>query len=239
MEIKQTDQVPDDTYFRVGEAEPEIDGNEIVVLNGQGTRRSWGAPQVNTTVLVEDCDFVACLIGFSHKHRGGQFYRYYIENGKGPQRVTWSKLTDDERRMVLDAYEEKAPHWARRPGKLRSEYRKPKTTKFTAYKIMRQVSDTEFLSLYDETKWTLGKRNGEAVGDDAVRYAEHSGGFYVHKDADRIKALWESKGLVPDRCYTDDDFVLIECECYGRQAHFSSGKVAVTYCTPVKVLETV
>lgn len=122
MKITETNQVPDSTCFRVGDAEPTINGDDIEILNGQGTRRSsWGTPQVNTTILTETCDFVAALIGFSHKHGGGQFYRYYIANGKGPQRVTWSKLTDDERQIVIDAYEEKAPHWARRPGKLRSQ----------------------------------------------------------------------------------------------------------------------
>jgi hypothetical protein len=238
MKWQETEKVPDSTYFLTADAEPHMasDGT-ITLLNGRGTRRGWGAPQVNTTVLIDDCDFLAVLVGFSHKHGGSQFYRYYIPNGQGPKRVTWAKLTDDEREMVLGAYEAQAPYWAKRPGKLRSEYKKPKDTKFTAYKVMRQVADDEFLSLFNDTAWTLGKRNAEAVGDAAVRWAEHSGGFYVHKSAERIVELFESKQLVGGKRDEDAHYVLVECECGGRQAQFSSGKVACTYCTPVRIVQ--
>ena len=239
MKHRNTDQVPDSTYFRTGDAEPIIESDgSITLLNGEGTRRSsWGRPQVNTTILIDDCDFLAVLVGFSHKHGGSQFYRYYLPNGGKPQRVTWSKLTDHDRQRILDAYDDKAPYWAKKPGKLRSEYKKPSQAIFTAYKVMRYISDTEFLSLYNDTEWTLGTRKAEAVGDAAVKWAEHSGGFYVHKNQSKIVSLWENGNLGEKR--DDWKHVLVRCECSGRVAEFSSGKLAVTYCKPIEIVQEV
>ena len=117
-QIVTSKNVPDFTYFRTGDCEPLVrDGATIEILNGQGTRRSsWGAPGVTSTVLVQTEDFVAVHVGFYHKHRGGQFYRYFvIENGVA-QRVIWARLDNARRQMVLDA---RKPAWAKHPGNLR------------------------------------------------------------------------------------------------------------------------
>ncbi|MHC4984389.1 MAG: hypothetical protein ACYTF6_14630 [Planctomycetota bacterium] len=245
MDYRFTDQVPDSTYFRRGDAEPTVEKDTVVLLDGQGTRRSsWGAPQVNSTVIVDECDFLAVLVGFSHKHGGGQFYRYYMNGTGGIKQLQWQQLTDDERALVLEAYKEKAPYWAKSPGKLRSEYAKPTLTTFVGYKIMRVVDDSHFLSLYDDTEWEIGKRNGQAVGANAGRWdytdqVVHDGGYYVHTDAEAIQTLFDERRLVPGRCYDEDAaYALVECECSGRTAHFSSGKIACTYVKPVKVVRT-
>ena len=104
--------------------------------------------------------------------------------------------------------------------------------------IVRAIDndDTHFLSLYDDTEWQIGKRNGEAVGDAAVHYGEHSGGYYVYPDPDRIMALWESGNLVPGWGYIAGQYALIRCECSGREAVFRGGKRAYTYCRPVEVI---
>jgi len=242
MKYQMTDQIPDNTYFTVTNIEPTVEDGTVTFPDGQGTGRGWGRPQANTTILIDDCDLLAALIGFSHKHGGGQFYRYYVPGKDGkPQRKTWRGLTEDEREMIRAAYDEKAPHWAKSPGKLTPERKAPSQDRFTAYKVLRQVSETEFLSLYDDTAWTIGKRNAEAVGDDALSEYDqrHAGGFYVHTDQARIVQLFKDNQLVPSsKVRPDAVHVLVECECYGRRAEFTSGKLAVTYCTPIKVIGT-
>jgi len=234
--------VPDSTYFRTGDAEPVIDGDVIVLTEGRGSRRSWGAPQVNNTVVVDTCDFLAVLTGFSHKHGGGQFWRYFVETPAGEiERRTWSKLTDDEQQMVLDGMD-KAPSWAKNPGKLRADYVKPAQTAFVGHKVLRVADDARFLSLYDETEWEIGKRNGQAVaknaGTDEFGYTVHDGGFYVHPDANRVIELWAAGTLAPERCYVaGQEYALVRCECSGRVREFSSGKRAVTYCKPLEIVD--
>lgn len=234
--------IPDSTYFRTGNVEPVVNGDTITLTEGRGSRRSWGAPQVNNTIVVNDCDFCAVLTGFSHKHGGGQFWRYFIRQESGEiVRKTWAQLTDDERQTVLDNLD-KAPGWAKSPGKMRADYVKPTDTRFDAYKILRVIGDDEFESLYDSTRWTLNKRNGQAVADDAgvdeYGRVKHDGGFYVHEDADKIRELWASETLVPADRITTGTYALVRCECSGRVRRFSSGKLAVTYCRPVEVVET-
>ena len=86
MNIQTVDRVPDSTYFRTGDVEPTVVNDTINMIEGQGSRRSWGRPQANNTVLIDDCDFVVIHTGFSHKHGGGQFFMYE-ENAERPNRT--------------------------------------------------------------------------------------------------------------------------------------------------------
>lgn len=240
-------EVPDTTYFRVSDVEPRVEEGRIWLTAGRGTRRSWGAPQVNNTILVETCEFVAVHTGFSHKHGGGQFYRYFVAGPDGrPRRVRWAKLSDDEQQMVLDAYEQKAPAWARRPGKLRRNYKRPTPRRITTYKIVRQDPDGSMWSLYDGlTEYQIGRRLAQAVGrraGDVDRHGDtiHSGGYYSHPDLDRLLDLWWAGRLVPARCLENvSSMAVIKCEASGRIVEFSSGKLASTYLRPVEVLDTI
>lgn len=126
MEIRASNNVPDSTYFRTGDVSPFITGDAIVMLNGQGTRRkSWGAPGVTSTVIVDESEFVAIHVGFYHKHGGGQFWRYFQQGEREIHKVEWKSLSEEKRLLVLDAWIAKAPGWAKQPGKLRSQYLKP------------------------------------------------------------------------------------------------------------------
>ena len=240
METKTVYETPDSTYFAMSNVAPKIEGEIIALTDGQGTRRSWGAPQTTSTVVFQNCEFIAVHVGFSHKHRGGQGWFYFINTENGPARKTWAQLTEDEQALVL-ANEDKAPRWAKSPGIRKSEVRKPTATIFTGYKIMR-MTDDGLRSLYDNTAWEVGKRNGQAVspkaGTDDYGNTVHDGGFYVHRDARNVKELFENRTLAPERCFTPGAYALVECECSGRAARFSSGKLAVTYCKPVAVIET-
>lgn len=235
MNTTTSSTIPDSTYFRTGDAEPTIsDDGTITLYDGRGSRRGWGAPQVNTTVIVDTEDFLAVLVGFSHKHGGSQFYRYYVQTPTGPARRTWAQLTDDERSLILAAYEDKAPAWANRPGKLSTERAKPAASAFIGYKLMRQTAGGALISFYDLTTWELSKLRTEAATEN------HGGGYYVHTDPAQMRELHAAGKLVP--VARRDDFewtpTLVKCECRGRTVTYSSGKIAVTYCKPVEIVET-
>jgi len=126
MIIKETASVPDTTYFRVGDAAPYVQDGAIYIRNGKGTARSsWGAPGVTSTVVVNTDDLAAIHVGFYHKHGGGQFWRYFRYRDGEIVRERWSGLSDDERLMVLRGWGDRAPSWAKRPGKLRKDRVRP------------------------------------------------------------------------------------------------------------------
>ena len=246
MEIKQSHQVPDNTYFRTGDAEPTIEQDgSITILDGNGKHRGWGSPGVTSTVIYDnEDDFVAVHVGFHHKHGGSQFWRYYTTDGEETRRLTWGQLPDQVRQAVLDAYTDHAPTWANSPGKLRSQRKKPSTRKRTTYKLVRlDLDDGKMVSLYDgRTQYQIGKRLVEAVnydaGEDEWGFVRHGGGYYSHPTPEQVKALYESGNLVPAQCLRDaDHLALLECEISGRIAKFPNGKLASTYLKPVRVVE--
>lgn len=241
--IEVSKEVPDYTYFRTSDCEPSVDNDTITVFDGQGSRRSWGAPQVTSTIVYESNDFVSIHIGFSHKHRGGQFWRHYSVNGEVKQ-VGWGKLDDSLRAEILEGYEAKAPGWAKAPGKLRKDYIKPQQVKMTTYKAVA-LDGGRMVSLYDGwTEYKLGERLVQAVdrraGVDWWGDVVHGGGWYSHPSIKRIKELLDDGNLVSARCLDGvEQIAIIECEISGRIVNFPNKKIASTYLTPVKVIETI
>jgi hypothetical protein len=237
MKHRTEDYVPDQTYFRIGDVEPSIGADTVVLYTGTGTHRSWGHPGVTSTVVIDEHDFLAVHIGFYHKHGGGQTWRYYTESSDGIEQVGWRSLSDEVRQIVLDA---PRPRWAKSPGKLRSEYKVPRQEKRTTYKAVR-VADGRFWSLYDgATEYVLGTRLAQAVGKGAGNdygYVTHNGGYYSHPSVERVKELLDSGKLVPDKCLDEvSELAIIECTIGGRIAEFPNGKLASTYLTPEKIV---
>lgn len=244
MEICFSSNVPDNTYFRTGDVDPQIDGDTLTVLDGSGSRRSWGQPGVSSTVVVNAPDFVAVHVGFHHKHGGGQFWRFYNVNGSIEQ-VAWRDLADETRQVVLDAYEAKAPNWARVPGKLRKDYIKPAPRKFSAFKIV-QVAGDQMCSLHDSSVYELGKTRIERARPN------HKGGYYVYTGAD-IQQRFLS-GTIAGGPKSGQQYAILECECWGNKEYYAANgdcitgwvekwdedahKIAVTYCRPVSIVET-
>jgi len=232
IEILVSNAVPDGTYFRTADAEPEIDNEtqSITVLDGRGTRRSWGTPGVTSTIILDTLDVVAIHVGFHHKHGGGQFWRFVSING-ALEFVPWKSLDDDMRQAILDAAATRAPSWARLPGKLRKNYLtgRPKSNLFTAYKICGIDDAGQLTSLYDpEIVYELYRVNVQAARPG------HGGGWYVHPHQDRLKQLYESGDLVDRRA---ERAALVQCECWGNTVEYSSGKIGVTYCKPISIIE--
>lgn len=104
--ITTNSDIPDSTYFTMSDVTPECAGSTLTVWNGKGTRRSWGAPGVESTVVVNYGTFAAVHVGFHHKHRGGQGWFYFVAN----EYKTWAQLTEAQQKRVLKAFgEHKAP----------------------------------------------------------------------------------------------------------------------------------
>lgn len=225
---------PDSTYFRTGAAEPELEKNEqgeqvLKLVNGTGTRRSsWGEPGVTSKVLLDTDNLVAIHVGFFHKHGGGQFYRYYRHDGQAWAQVTWAQLSDPDRERVLIAYEDRAPHYAKVPGKLRTSYAKPSVQTYTTYKLVKVVNG-KYYSVFDgETEYVMGKRLTEKAVSD------HGGGYYSYPSQERVMARFDNGTLFPRRCYQESmTLALIECEISGTMINYD-GKYASTYLRPVK-----
>lgn len=234
MKIQTNTNIPDSTYFSMSDVAPEIDDSgDIVIYEGRGTRRGWGAPQVTNTVVLEDCDLIAIHVGFSHKHRGGQGWHYFTTDGTATRKVTWTQLPDETRQRILDN-ETKAPSWAKSPGKLKSQHAKPSTRTQTTYKLVR-LENGRLVSLYDgETEYTIGKRLVQKAVED------HRGGFYSHPSTEQVKSLLEKGNLVPDHCLSPGmSLAMVRCEISGTIVKYPNGKMASTYLTPVEVIEQI
>lgn len=225
---------PDGTYFRTAAAEPELErsaqGEQVLKLvNGRGTRRSsWGEPGVNSSVILGNDDLVAIHVGFFHKHGGGQFYRYYRFNGEAWTELTWPKLSDEERMRVLDAYADRAPKWAKVPGKLRKDYATPVLQVQVTHKIVRVVNN-QYRSVYDpSTTYELGKRLAQKALED------HRGGYYSYTDMDTLLERFYAGTMFPEECYEQAmELAVIECEISGTMILYESGKIASTYLKPI------
>ncbi len=229
---------PDSTYFRVASAQPELEQDEhgvqvLKLVNGTGTRRSsWGEPGVTSTVLLNADDLAAIHVGFFHKHGGGQFYRYYAYTGEAWEQVTWQKLSDADRERVLNTYEDRAPSFAKVPGKVRTSYARPSSPVRTTYKLVEMV-DSRYFSVYSpETEYVMGKRLMEKA------VTQHGGGYYSYPTAEGVEVRFSEGTLFPGRCYDESmELALIECEVSGTIIEYG-GKLASTYLRPVKVLKT-
>jgi len=226
LNINFSREVPDSTYFNRNACEPKLKDDKLIVYNGQGNRRGWGSPSVTSTIVFESTDVIAIHIGFHHKHRGSQFWRYYADG----KQVEWKTLDDDTRQAILEAYEKKAPRWANPPGKLRKDYlsAKPKNNMFIGYKVCNLV-DEKLTSLFDETiEYKLGKTKVQASKPD------HEGGWFVHS-LEGLREKYLSGNLYKKP--TLGQKAIVKCECWGNIVKYEHGKIAVTYCKPIEIIE--
>lgn len=240
---------PDNTYFTTGDVQPELvlteEGEQLLkLMNGQGQRRSWGTPTVTSTVILESEDIVSIHTGYNTKHGGGQFWRHYQFNTQQDRwvRVRWADLADADRQRILIAYEDRAPNWAKAPGKTRDQYRLPTLTVKTSYKLVLVTKDGRYLSVYayikgtnsdpKEIEYVLGKRLIEKA------VSEHGGGYYSYPTPDRVFELFHEGKLFPKTCYEYPmTLALLECEISGTLIEYTNGKVASTYLRPIREIQ--
>ena len=82
----ETNDCPDDTCFTAKDVLPWIDTDGVFqVVDGRGTRRSWGAPSVSSTVTQLTDDVVQIEVVGWHKHTispvGGCYYFVLLTSG--------------------------------------------------------------------------------------------------------------------------------------------------------------
>lgn len=108
----------------------------------------------------------------------------------------------------------------------------PFSNKQIAYKIV-EVRDGSHFSVYDEdVEWALGKARIEAATHD------HTGGFYVFPTIESAKTALAKNVVFADSWQAGKDLVLVECEIAGRREHHDNGKLCVTFCRPLRVIES-
>lgn len=229
LQIETSDYCPDSTYFRTGEVEPDLNESTLTIYSGQGTRRGWGRPQVTSTAVLTTDDLAAVHVGFSHKHGGGQFWRFYVPAADGWSQVRWSALSDEQRQRVLDA---SRPAWAKAPGKLRSQrtHTAPYSKTVKRYKIVA-LRDGQMISAYDgETVYEFGAPLTQTAKPD------HAGGYYVYEDEWSVLESFANGSLFPGESYLEyARFALLEVECAGACMDYG-WKEAWSRVTPIRIL---
>jgi len=235
MKTTNSINIPDSTYFTMSDVEPTHDeeSDTLTLFNGEGSRRSWGRPSVTSTVIINSPLIVAVHVGFSHKHRGGQGWHYWRPSSAGVwEKVTWGQLPDSERKKVLDRTD-RAPRWAKSPGKLKSEYKRGASKAKTAYKIVKVDANGNFLSLYDDSPWEIDAERCEKARDD------HRGGFYAYSNREDLMEALRRGRLVPERCLTGvTELAILKVRLRGRMIRYTSmvgTKIAATYLKPLEV----
>ena len=222
--------VPDSAYFTTINAQPTIDSdNNIILYQGNGHKRSWGAPGVNSVVVFQSETLIAVHVGFHHKHRGGQFWRYFRLSETGILQIGWKDLPDAERQLVLDGYEKNAPDWAKTPGKLKANYKKP-SKHDVGFKLVG-VREDRFFSLFDGvTEYIIGETKKEE------EKPNHQGGFYYYldiADARKFRKLANSKLTTGF-----DQLALLKVEAWGKRVSYPGrGKYSATYLKPLEIVE--
>ncbi len=235
LRVVWDDSVPDTTYFTLSDVAPRLKSNVLTLYDGEGTRRHWGRPAVWSTVVLESPDLVAVHVGFAHKHRGGQGWFYYRPSPETGEwtRVTWASLSTEERQRVLEAYEERAPSWAKVPGKIGRK--SPRQNGFVALKVVR-IREEKFVSLYDPLiEYEIGRTYREKA------QPHHGGGYYAHLSTTPEELL---EKFIQGGVYTrpdDGEYAVIESEFWGRRVYYDAGGNVVSFapwCTPKKVATT-
>lgn len=227
MKIIIDDEIIDSTYFTLSDVMPTLERTTLTIMNGKGTHRSWGTPSVTSTVVFNSTRLTAVHVGFTHKHRGGQGWFYYVEG----ERRSWAQLDETRRKLVL-ANLKRAPSWAHKPGKLRSETSaRIKKPPMRAVKIVMLGPTGRMFSLYDASvQYTLGKRLTEVARPD------HGGGYYAYPSIDALidsLSIGGLKGMVRSH----HGVAVIEVELSGRIIKYGGGKIAATHIKPVRILK--
>lgn len=250
LQIVQAGEISRDGWPYRQDVEPKLeqnaDGLWLLSVRRQGEHGKFEVPYIGTEVLLADAEMgmVVCLIGYHgteaygrkrDKHvTSGQFYRYYQQQPSGGwQQVRWRAFNDELRALILETVEEKAPEWARKPGKLSADRKPPaKQIVMTSYKVVRLI-DGRYFSLYQpDQEYILGERVSQPAKPG------HKGGFFSYPTLEEGTAYLT--GCAKRIPFHDDvetpALTLLEVEIGGKIIHYGH-KIASTYLRPVRVLE--
>lgn len=222
-----------------------IDGISTLVMRCQGEYGKFAVPYIATHILCNDAEqgLVVVLVSYhgasvekygriGYKTQKGQFYHYYRCIAGGWQQVSWRDFNDETREYILEIYRERAPGWARVPGKLASEHKpRARVAEAIAYKVVRVIGGRYFSIYNPNIEYILGQRLKQAAK------SGHTGGFFsfpkIEMSTEYLASCMRSISLeIPET----DALALLECEIGGRIIKYG-GKQASTYLCPIRVLE--
>jgi hypothetical protein len=254
LQVVQSSELVENTWPARADVEPQLeqnaDGLYMLSLRNQGVHGKFELPYIGSTVVYVDEELLAVLVAFhgtdTIKLRRptryvvsskGQFWRFYQKIDDGVwQRVEWRHLNDELRQVVLQACSEKAPEWAREPGKLRAEYASPKRSSgkrvtTISYKLV-QVRDGRYFSIYKgDEEYHLGEWKHE------LARPNHRGGYYSYPHPEQVVELFQSRKLFPRNAYQEPlQVALLECEIKGKVIEYDNGKWSSTYLRPIREL---
>ena len=81
MLLIQPHNCPDTTYFRQSEVSPYIKNGVLHVVDGCGTRRSWGSPWCKSEVSELETNVIMVSVSWKHKHNWGHQDYYFVKEG--------------------------------------------------------------------------------------------------------------------------------------------------------------
>ena len=217
------------TYFRSSDVAPAVsdDGKAIEVYDGEGVSRSWGRAFCASYTLTHTRTFVVVLVGYKHKHNGGQGYYYFERQKDGSlHRRTASQLSTRRRKQVMDAYDRLAPSWSKRPFDSVEKPKRSPAVKQERFKQVAQDVDGALRSIYDGTEYELGKTKREAAKPD------HGGGFYVYRSPEEAQAADFPRGSR----FKDLPRVILKVQTWGKNHVYGNNKESWSYCKPLTVV---
>jgi hypothetical protein len=251
LQIVTTSDVLDESYLDRSMIEPRLsqnaDGLWVLSVRRQGAHRQFNVPFIGSEIIVSDAELglVVVLVGYhgsatekygrlGYMTQKGQFYRYYRQAETGDwKQVYWRALNDELRTLIIETVESSGLEWARVPGKLSSERKRPaKIVEMTSYKVVRFI-DGRYYSLYDPgTEYILGERMKQRAKPN------HGGGFYSFPTVEMGANFLESCArFIPFPSeLTTMQVALVECEVGGRIISYGH-KMSSTYLCPMRVLE--
>jgi len=226
MRSKYSKEIIDSAYFSMSQVTPEIindsKGQYLSLFNFEGSERAWGKPRCHSHIVVNERNFCAIHVAFSHKHRGGQGWHYFTrKNGRGIRKVTAAKLTPKQRQTVLD-YHSSMAAWVKLPIR-HAGHPTRNGERYTKYKHVAVV-EGRYYSIFDGGEYLLNKRYTQKVRP------HHDGGYYVHAT---IEGASEAKFPSSSFNYGAMDRAILECEVSGSCIHYNS-KEAWTHMRPLR-----
>lgn len=251
LQIVQASDVVKDRWLDRALLEPTLmqnaDGLWVLRVRRQGAHGQFDVPYIGSEVLLADAELGLMVVlvsyhGASAQKYGrlgymvqkGQYYRFYQQAADGTwAQILWRHLNDALRSLIISTVQAQGPSWARRPGKLRAEYKPPtKPVTLTTYKVVRLI-DGRYFSLYDPThEYVLGQRLKESAKPN------HRGGFFSYPTIEMgTEYLVDCAASIPfHRDVVTHELALLEVEIGGKIINYGH-KLASTYLQPVRVLE--
>lgn len=168
--------------------EPELKEDGLHIYHA----REVGEAFYDSHIFMQEDDLVVILVGYGwrwrkNKWKGGHFYRHYKDGAA----VLWKALSEADKLRVLDVeMPAELAKWAKPPGKLKCDYKKPSFHKrvqrdnagsIIAYKYLSYDAERNLFKsiFYGETEWPDNSLTADALPEE-----NNTNGIYCAKTHD-------------------------------------------------------